>query len=225
MLQRLRSPAVLLRQRPGRLRHATRRVGLTLEDHARWLIALGYRYETVEDWTTLPLEEVDAILAQMAVFLSDDPAHPDETKLGDFPEQYALRWLIRIRNGVRRLAKGRAWSHALVTHRNFWVPRAGQQAGSVYYSPGRIEPKQPNVLHTSQTHKDLMAHRICETLAAAESRIRRCPRRGCGHLFVAHRRQLYCKKTCGWVTRTRRSRAKRHKTGPGEPHNGTKSRH
>jgi hypothetical protein len=149
MRQRLRSPAVRLRQRQGRLRHATRRVGLTLEAHARWLIALGYRYETVEEWKTLPLEEVDAILAEMAVFLSDDPTRPDETNLGDVPEEYALRWLIKIRKGVRQLTKGRAWSHALVTHRNFWVPRAGQLAGSRCQSPGRIVPRQPNILHTS----------------------------------------------------------------------------
>jgi hypothetical protein len=186
---------------------AARRVGTTPESQARWLISLAYRYEVVADMATVPSEDVQVMLEEMEVFLPDDPARPSHQQPRYKQERYALRWLIRIRNGIRNLNKGRAWSHKLVTHYNFWVPLAGQTTGA-RMSPGYIRPRRPDVLHQSKTQKDLMAHKICVTLASIQASLRRCQRKGCGRLFIANKRQSYCTPVCNGRARTHRYRAK-----------------
>jgi hypothetical protein len=194
------------------IQQAVARVGYTPEAHARWLIALGSQQHNIDQLSTA---ELRALGSEMAVFCEE----PQDR----FSEDRVRHWLFRIRKGVQQLAEGRAWSHGLVTHANFWVPRPGQQAGSLpshwfggedmelVEPKGQIEPKAPHVLHHSVTRKDLMAHRICETLAAVGERLRRCHRKGCARLFIRRKRQLYCTPACGWLTRTHKHRAKQRR--------------
>jgi hypothetical protein len=194
-------------------RLAAKRVGSTPLDHARWMIALAYRFEAVEDLSTLPSEDVQVLLAELTAFCPDDPARPDTEASPDTREAYAIRWLRRIRNGIRQLNRGRAWGHRLVTHYSLWVPREGQKDG--HYTPwsryGQIE-RQPDRLYIRKTTKDTMAHKICGVFATVGDQLRRCQRLGCGRLFVRHKRQLYCTPSCASVVRTRRHRARQRQT-------------
>jgi len=110
---------------------AQKRVASTPEDHARWLIDLAYSYDTVADLSTLPSEDVQVILAEMEVFFPDGSARPGEYEPPDQRENYVIRWLTRIRNGVRQLNRGRAWGHKLITHYSFWVPLEAQMRGPI----------------------------------------------------------------------------------------------
>jgi hypothetical protein len=194
------------------IQQAVARVGRTPEAHARWLIAIGSQQGNIHQLSTA---ELRALGWEMAVFCEE----PHDR----FREDRVQHWLFRIRKGVQQLAEGRAWSHRLVTHYNFWVPRPGQQAGSfpshwfgsdleeMVVPKGQIEPKAPHVLHHSVTQKDFTAHRICETLAGVGERLRRCHRKGCTRLFIRNKRQLYCTPACGWLTRTHKHRAKQRR--------------
>jgi hypothetical protein len=190
-------------------RQAREHVGTTPADQARWLLELGYQQVNFEKLTKA---NVLALRWELEVFLRPTP-DPGLGPTVAVREDKARHWLGGIRDGVQNLAKGKAWSHALVTHHNFWIPRIGQQAGRRCLSPGRITPKKPDVLHTSKTTKEPMAHKICDVLAAVGDRLRRCQRTMCGRLFVAHKRQRYCTPACGWVTRTRRHRSKQRRAG------------
>jgi hypothetical protein len=170
-------------------------VGDTPESRARWLLSLDSR----GDFRRFSQPERHAFGAEMGAFLG---------RGGYVPDDEAELWLNRIRAGVRKLAAGKAWGYATVTHFNFWIPRPGQRGASGFESVGYIEPKSPHILHHSRTLKDRMAHRICDTLAAVGNRLRRCPRQGCGRLFVRAKRQQYCSPQCASVHRSRRYRAR-----------------
>lgn len=188
---------------------AAKRVGSTPEDHARWLIDLAYRYNTPADLSTLTAEDVEIILAEMAAFLPDDPARPGEDARSSVRENYAIRWLTRICNGVRQLNRGRAWEHNLVIHYSFWVPLEVQMRGPImrlYH----LLPKgpRPDKLEVTKALKDAMAHKICETLASVKGNLRRCRREDCRRLFIRNKRQVYCTPSCASLVRTQRYRAK-----------------
>jgi hypothetical protein len=192
---------------------AEKRVGSTPEDHARWLIDLAYRYDTVADLSTLPSEEVQVILAEMEAFFPDDPGRPGYSEPGYKRENYAIHWLTRIRNGVRQLNRGRAWGHKLITHYSFWVPLEAQAGGFAHLY--RLLPKgqQPGKLEVTKRSKDAMAHKICDTLASLEGNLSRCRREGCHRLFIPNKRQMYCTPSCASLVRTQRYRAKQGSVG------------
>jgi hypothetical protein len=177
---------------------AQQRVGDTPEARVRRLIEIGSRYRYTGRLTSA---EICAFRYELEVFsearCSDDDVH---------------RWLPRIYNDIHLLTEGKAGSHRLVTHYNFWVPREGQRPGIMPYrrkmAKGLIVPEEANTLHTSRTLKDRMAHRICEALAAVGTRLRRCQRKECGRLFVRRKRQIYCTPSCGSVMRIQRYRNK-----------------
>jgi hypothetical protein len=192
-------------------RRAAERVGHTPEAQVRWLIEVGSRYRYTGG---LSPNDMRALRLQMGVFCGEP-----------FRDEDVSRWLPRIHNGVKNLTEGRAWGHRLLTHYTLWVPRPDQQGGhlpshwdnmwrdELVEPRGHIDPTQPNRLHLKRTLKDLMAHRICEVIAAVGDRLRRCQRQGCGRLFVRQKRQLHCTPACGWVTRTRRHRQGRRRRG------------
>jgi hypothetical protein len=197
-------------------RAASARVGSTPEAQAHWMIDLAYRYDAVKHLSLLSSDNLAMILAELEAFLPEDEARPPEYARIEDREEYAIRWLTRIRNGVRRLNRGRAWGHMLVTHYSFWVSRPGQRAGRLTPESRLLKLEggpEPHRLTVTKTPKDAMAHRICEVLAAVGNCLWRCHRPGCGRLFVRHKRQLYCTPSCVWVTRTRRHRQKRRSEG------------
>jgi hypothetical protein len=189
-------------------RSVVQRVGTTPEAHAQWLVDLAYRHDAVAHLASLSPADVQDIWEEMEAFLPDDPARPDPNGPSYPREQYALHWLSRIRHGVRQLNKGRAWGHHLVTHYSFWVPLPGQSSG--HNTPLHLldVPHPPDKLEVTRRPKDAMAHKICATLASMGARLRRCSRKGCHRLFVAHKRQCYCTPACSSVTRTRKHRTK-----------------
>ena len=192
---------------------ALQRVGQTAEVQAQWLIDVGYgpKYLFGVDGPT-PAER-RALQWEMAAFCHNG-------KLGvlqPFSEDEVIRWLVRIHNGVQQLHEGRAWGHRLTIHCGFWVPKAGQVPFWPYWwvdseaPTAHMGPKEQDVLDTTCTKKDQMAHRICEVLVAVGSRLRRCLNKECGRLFVRQKRQLYCTPACASVIRTRKHRIKQRR--------------
>jgi hypothetical protein len=195
-------------------RQAVQRVGRTPEARVRWLIDIGYRYKYVDH--LLPVE-IRALRWEMGVFCSPNRDYEKHRPV-PVSEDDVRRWLVRIRNGIQWLTEGRAWGHRLITHYGFWVPRARQRPGCLFSSRTDELPRgyigvisETDTLHVAHTRKDVMAHHICEALAAVGDRLRRCQRKECGRLFVREKRQHYCTPACASVIRTRKHRAKQRR--------------
>ncbi len=198
------------------LASARKTVGDTPESRARWL--LGLLTIATDYFPDLPSPEQYALRAEMGVFLGRRTYVRDED---------AKRWLKRIREGLRKLAAGKAWRLRLVTSYGFWIPLPGQRGGTKRLvkgkwgtrvvrfgdNPGHIEPTAPDLLHFTPTRGDDMDRQVCETLAAVGDRVRRCPlhdvRRGCRGLFLRVKRQRFCTDECASAERSRRYRARR----------------
>jgi hypothetical protein len=195
---------------------ALQRVGKTAEEQAQWLLDVGYGPKYLFGVNGLTPAERRALGWEMAAFCHNNwPG-----LLQPFSEAEVLRWLPRIHNGVQQLHEGRAWGHHLVTHCGFWIPTDRQVRQKGFWPhwwdgdsppPGRIEPKEKDVLEVNRTLKDRMAHRICDVLLAVGHRLRRCQNLECGRLFVRQRRQLYCTPACAAVLRIRNYRAKQRR--------------
>jgi hypothetical protein len=192
------------------LHQALQRVGRTPETRVQWLIDVGYRYAKGGELSKAAMR---ALRWEMAVFCAPDRDY-EKRPPAPMLENDARRWLVRICNGIQRLAAGQAWGHRLVTHYGLWVPRVGQSPGILSKSRGDglprgfIQPKESDALHIARTRKDDMAHFICEALAAVGDRLRRCHNKKCGRLFVRVKRQFYCTPACASVVRVRKHRAK-----------------
>ena len=187
-----------------------RKVGTTAVSRAKWL--LWFAHQNVDDLEFLGDQEKCEEVGQLYIFCN--PNLSSVPKVTRENLQWFKRWHRRISLGIRKLKRGRGWCHRLMTHYTFWVPaeyhlrKNGNPHPnySFQFDFGISSPSQINRLLSKPTFKDVVAHRICRTLMAVESRLRRCPREGCGELFIQQGRQRYCSKQCGQTHRTRHHR-------------------
>jgi hypothetical protein len=182
---------------------ALKRVGETLESRARWLLSLANQ-EALAD---LSEPEQRGIRWEMAVFCGDR-ANPEVGAVLRVTEVTAERWHSRIKEGLRRLAKGRAWGHALVTHMSLWIPLQAQWE--------KLKIGRPDTLYVTRTDKESLMHAVCAVILAVENRLRRCRRSTCGRLFLRRKRQAYCSPRCSSVARMRRYRHRKREQKAGQ---------
>jgi hypothetical protein len=170
---------------------ALTRVRHTPETRAQWLLDIGYRYDNIHHLTD---SQVQTLRWEMTVFLHPVP-HLGRGPVPSVTRDEVLRWVERIHNGVKRLTKGHRWRLEAATCYQFEV---SQESGA---------------LEADSSLKVPLANQVGQVLMAVARRLRHCERKGCHHLFVARKRQRYCKPSCSEMTRTQRYRRKQRKAG------------
>jgi len=171
---------------------AIMRVGSTPETKAQWLLDVGYQQASFYD---LSDEQVYTLRWEMVAFLVntvDFESNPGLTVSRD----EAHRWLKLLQEGVKELTKGRWWRLKSAMRCSFRVP---------------LDGSSPEVY--SRVDDDDMQKKLIEVLLAVQGRLRRCQRPKCDRLFVAHKRQEYCQKSCSNKVRISKYRSKLGRAG------------
>jgi hypothetical protein len=175
---------------------------------ARWLLAFAK-----QDFKSATEQEMLAVASELITFLERSAPLGHKKSLGE-PRRAEMercqRWL---RRGLKQLSRRPKLSRKEMSRKQFsrkgapiWMTRARVNF-HLSMRAGRLSVMKWAGIGVFPWFK----FAALETLMAVRRRVRACQREKCGQLFVAWKRQRYCRPTCGQAVRTRRYQQKHRK--------------